>query len=66
MCTYSFTAAGELANQEREHHKKIEALRVQHEEEMFNVKQENFILSAKVSTHDLIWTDVVFELLKYN
>ena len=54
MCTYSFTAAGELANQEREHHEKIEALRVQHEEEMFNVKQENFILSAKVSTHDLI------------
>ena len=60
MCIHSLTAAGELANQEREYHEKIEALRVQHEEEMFNVKQENYIFSAKVSTSDWIWTDVSF------
>ena len=42
-----FTA--ELAAAERDHKTKMEQMRVEHEQEIFKLKQENFVLSAKVS-----------------
>ena len=40
----------EMDNQERDYGRKIESLRLEHEQEMFKLKQENFVLSAKVSS----------------
>ena len=39
----------EYENSHREYERKLEAARLQHDEDIFKLKQENFVLSAKVN-----------------
>ncbi len=53
----SLVPAGEVSHLKKEHEENLHSLRVQHEEELFDSKQENNILSAKVC-QPCTWCDV--------
>lgn len=38
----------ELDAKEREHRRTVEQMKIDHEKELFDLKQENYVLSAKV------------------
>lgn len=42
----------EIGDLQREYERKETELRLEHEKEMFKLKQENFVLVAKVRIHD--------------
>ena len=48
MYKLGFSFVVDLAAQEKHYKQKLEQMSAQHEQELFKLKQENFVLSAKV------------------
>ena len=62
------TLTVDLDSQEKHYKRVIEQLKLDHEQEVFKLKQENFVLSAKVSktsSHSCIKHTRINHLVKY-